>query len=328
MKTLALLSAFLLGSVLPHIATAQDHPLVGRYDNAKQGYHNVTAYDEVNIITGKINERDSYLGKDHSGAGWVHLEGKITLDYYLLPDGRSPLEAQRNYEESLKAKGFEVVFTCSAEAGTCFQEGPMPGLSFGMILDTPVDMPKYQDFIRNYFLHGNARYLYAKLNRPEGTAHVSIAFSDDSGRERLIIVRVVETTQMETGLVKVVGADDMASSLQASGNVNLYGILFDFDKADIKPESQPQLEQIANLLKNDPSLKLDVVGHTDNQGDAAYNLRLSDLRAFAVVAELVTRYGIDRSRLNALGKGLQQPVASNADEAGRAQNRRVELVKR
>jgi outer membrane protein OmpA-like peptidoglycan-associated protein len=327
MKAAALLFAFLAGAFASFAAVAQDHPLLGRYGDSKQVGYKVDAYDEARIITGKINERGS---TDQNGPGWTMLEGKITTLYYILPAGRTSLEAQRNYEASLKAKGFGIVFSCSTEAGTCFNEGAYPGLFLGLALDGRVDLPKLQlgDFVRNYFGRGNGRYVYARLDRPGGTVHVSLAFADDESRGRAVIARVIESTQMDTGMIKVVAADEMSRDLDARGRVDIYGILFDFDKADIKPESQPQLQQIAELLKRNAALRLDVVGHTDNQGAAAYNLKLSDLRAFAVVAELATRYGIDRTRLNPLGKGMEQPVASNADEAGRARNRRVELVKR
>ena len=99
-------------------------------------------------------------------------------------------------------------------------------------------------------------------------------------------------------------------------------------EAGIRLESQPQLKAIAEALSKSPALRPDVVGHTDNQRSAAYNLELSGMRAFSVVAELSTRCGSDRSRRLAPGTGLEQPLASNAGKAGRARNRRVELVRR
>ena len=126
----------------------------------------------------------------------------------------------------------------------------------------------------------------------------------------------------------MVEASQLGREIGQNGSANVHGILFDHDKADIRPESQPQPKAIAVLPSKSPALRLDVVGHTDNQGSAAHNLELSGMRAFSVVAELSTRFSSDRSRLHALGKGLEQPLASNAGEAGRARNRRVELVRR
>jgi outer membrane protein OmpA-like peptidoglycan-associated protein len=79
-------------------------------------------------------------------------------------------------------------------------------------------------------------------------------------------------------------------------------------------------------LKSEPSLRLHVVGHTDNQGKSDYNLGLSHRRATSVVAELTGKYGIAANRLDAFGCGVYSPIASNEAEVGRAKNRRVELV--
>ncbi|HUE83432.1 MAG TPA: OmpA family protein [Pyrinomonadaceae bacterium] len=84
----------------------------------------------------------------------------------------------------------------------------------------------------------------------------------------------------------------------------------------IKPESKPELQEIANLLRQSPSLNLFVVGHTDNQGGHDYNMDLSRRRADAVVKALVAEYGIPRSRLEAAGISFLAPVASNATEEG------------
>ncbi len=328
MKTILLFLALAASFGIPQPASAQDHPLLGRYVGATQVGYKEDAYDEARIITGPIDERSS---RAQSGAGWQTVEGKVFTLYYKLPAGRTSLEALRNYQASLAAKGFEVSFVCATESGTCFTDGQRyAGLSLGLALDGATDMPKLQlgDFVRNFFLNGNGRYLYGKLNRPGGTVHVSIAVSDDENRGRVVIARVIETGAMETGKIQVTEAPQLKKEIEAAGSTNVYGILFDFDKADIKPESQPQLKAIAELLGRTPGLRLDIVGHTDNQGGAAYNLRLSDLRASSVVAELGSRYGIDRGRLASRGRGLEQPVASNADEAGRALNRRVELIRR
>ena len=108
----------------------------------------------------------------------------------------------------------------------------------------------------------------------------------------------------------------------------LYGIFFDFDKAEIKPDSKPALDEIAKLLRDNPSMQLYVVGHTDMQGDLSYNKSLSEKRAIAVVNELVKMYGIAASRVMASGMGPLAPVSTNHTEAGRKLNRRVELVEK
>lgn len=121
-------------------------------------------------------------------------------------------------------------------------------------------------------------------------------------------------------------ADSMALEIGNTGRVALYGIYFDFDKSTLKPESKPTLDEIAKLLNQDPSLKLYIVGHTDNVGEIGYNMILSQARAEAVVKTLTGGYGIDAGRLKAYGVGPLAPVASNNTDEGRAKNRRVELV--
>ncbi len=101
---------------------------------------------------------------------------------------------------------------------------------------------------------------------------------------------------------------------------------FDTAKAAIKPESEPLIAQVADMLKKNPGLKVSVEGHTDNVGNAKANLELSQARATAVVTALAAK-GIEGSRLQAKGWGDQKPVADNNTEQGRAKNRRVELRK-
>ena len=123
-------------------------------------------------------------------------------------------------------------------------------------------------------------------------------------------------------------ANDMATALKDKGKIDLYGIYFDVDKAFIKPESANTITEIANLLKEDPTLRLEITGHTDNTGGNDHNMKLSKDRANAVVAALVGQHGIDASRLTAQGLGASKPVADNGSEAGKAKNRRVELKRK
>ncbi|QNA99783.1 OmpA family protein [Massilia sp. Se16.2.3] len=125
--------------------------------------------------------------------------------------------------------------------------------------------------------------------------------------------------------VSLVTADTMGKELAAKGKIALY-VNFDTDKASIRPDGKPTVDEIAKLLKGDPSLKLAIEGHTDDSGNAARNLDLSRQRADSVVQSLVAA-GIDARRLRAAGHGATKPLADNKEEAGRAKNRRVELVK-
>ena len=124
----------------------------------------------------------------------------------------------------------------------------------------------------------------------------------------------------------VADAKFMADGISSTGHVAIYGIYFDFNKSDVKPESDPALNEIAKLLTGNPNLKLFVVGHTDNVGGIDYNMKLSQARADAVVKALTTKYKVKPQSLKAYGVGQMAPVAPNKTEEGRAKNRRVELV--
>ena len=137
-------------------------------------------------------------------------------------------------------------------------------------------------------------------------------------------VFVTETTLTQE---VVANAAALSGGLATSGHAVVNGILFDTGKADVKPESAPALEEVAKLLKQNPALKVYVVGHTDNVGALAANIDLSKRRAASVVQALTTQYGIPAIRLQAYGDGPYAPVASNDSEDGRTLNRRVELVK-
>lgn len=136
---------------------------------------------------------------------------------------------------------------------------------------------------------------------------------------------VVEKETMAQEIIA--DAKSLMNAIQATGHASVYGIYFDFDKADIKPESEPAIKEIAKLLHDNKGLKIYLVGHTDNVGGLDYNMKLSKARADAVTKELVTKYTISPDRIKAYGVGSLAPVASNDTEDGRAKNRRVELVK-
>jgi outer membrane protein OmpA-like peptidoglycan-associated protein len=138
--------------------------------------------------------------------------------------------------------------------------------------------------------------------------------------------KIVRVKAMEQTIV--VSADQIAKDIGSGGKVVFYGIYFDTDKATIKPESGPTLAEMAKWLKANGSTKVYIVGHTDMQGGHDHNVRLSRDRAASVVAALAGQHGIAKDRLAPDGAGPLAPVASNADEAGRAKNRRVEMVLR
>lgn len=158
----------------------------------------------------------------------------------------------------------------------------------------------------------------------KGGVWVQVEATEYAGDENGYSLTVIESGEMEQEMVA--DASAWADEIARSGRVAVYGIQFDTGKATIKSEGEPVLREIVSLLDSDGDLRLRVEGHTDNVGAAAANKSLSEQRAKAVVAWLVSN-GVDQSRLTAAGLGASAPVADNATEEGRAKNRRVELVK-
>jgi OmpA-OmpF porin, OOP family len=124
-----------------------------------------------------------------------------------------------------------------------------------------------------------------------------------------------------------VGQPDMRSKLITEGKLVSYGIYFDVNSDKVKPESYGTLKGIAQVLTENPDIKVKIIGHTDGDGDAASNLDLSKRRAASVKNELTKTFGIDATRIETDGKGESEPVAPNGTPANKAQNRRVEFIK-
>src|SRR5574339_510087 len=130
-----------------------------------------------------------------------------------------------------------------------------------------------------------------------------------------------------TNLRLAVGAPDTRKKILEQNKWVTHGILFDVNKATIKPESYGTLKEMVNVLKEFTDLKVKIVGHTDADGSDAANLELSKKRAAAVKEALAKEFGIDESRMETDGKGESEPIDKNDTHAGKANNRRVEFIK-
>jgi len=165
--------------------------------------------------------------------------------------------------------------------------------------------------------HQGAKVLDVPTNIYAHTKFNKILFSGWDSRSWPMVTNIKITT----------AAPDTRSKLITEGKLTTYGITFDVNKANIKPESYGTLNDIATVLKENPSVKVKIIGHTDSDGDDALNLDLSKRRAESVKSELSSGFGIDASRMQAEGAGESKPVASNDTPANKAMNRRVEFVK-
>jgi len=302
---------------------AKDHPLLSRFEGARLVGYDVKEFDEAMLPAGKrIANKDGKAAFENA----LQLEGKYTRIAYNYPKERSSLEVMRNYQAALDKAGLKVLFSCAKE--TC-------GGDFGQyFLDRRVgdNFIKGTEASSSPFNYGrnDSRYLVAKGTRPDGAlVHVAVyVVSPVQDKIGGVYLEVVEAKAMEGGKVAAsLNAADMAKGIAAEGKIAVYGVYFDTDKADVKPDSKAALAEMAKLLQQDPKLKVYVVGHTDNQGGLAHNVDLSQKRAESVVKALAADYKIDARRLSAKGVASYSPVSSNDADAGREKNRRVELVK-
>ena len=233
----------------------------------------------------------------------------------------------KNFVISYCESNFDAVEFTISDSDTKTIEGQKTIIDYNLIEGSPI--PSYLQIRRNFgnalksiggtVIYESDRYLCGNLVKNNREAWMSVEGYDDGWTYRLTIVEVGEMAQE-------VSASDMLDALNRDGFMALY-INFDTGKFDIKPESQPIIDQIAQLMKDNPELKLSIEGHTDNVGTPQNNKVLSENRAKAVM-NAVVNLGIDSSRLTAVGWGQERPIADNRTEDGRAKNRRVEIVKK
>lgn len=262
-----------------------------------------TNYEDGN----RPKQRDFDAYPFWTGSAFENVEGKTYVASIKAKRGQHSMhEVRRNLEAMMAEAGATKVFDgripkAAAESITFEQKSPYSdGTSFGWdgydSLIYRADLPDG----RQVWVHARLEYLSAGWVVVERKGLVQTA--------------------------ALLPADALKKQLDASGRVAIQ-VNFATDKADILPDSKPQLDQVLALLKQDPALSLSVEGHTDTTGTAERNRALSTARATSVVAAL-TGQGIEAKRLTPAGFGQDKPVADNGTDAGRAKNRRVELVKK
>lgn len=307
------LAALCLGAAQPawaeDVPGSSDHPALTRFKGAEIRAYERKDYDEAFMPNQPIAEEAT--------AKVLELEGKVTRISYRIGGDKSALEVYRNYQGALQSGGFKTVFECKGDdqCGRDFQAFVNNG---GKVRPTGQGDAAFG---------GKYYVVLAKKEAPSGDIYVFLDVMEDASNQITpVYVQVLETQPMQTGQVQVLDMAAMQKSLAESGRVAVYGVYFDTDKAEVKPESRAALDEMGKLLKANANLKVYVVGHTDNQGTLARNLELSQKRADAVVKALETDYKIAAARLSPRGVASLAPVAANDAEAGRARNRRVELV--
>ncbi|MCW5684176.1 MAG: OmpA family protein [Pseudolabrys sp.] len=278
---------------------ARDYPGIGRFGGSV-----VTGYDVKDFDAARMQAAPF---KDGKATDARRIEGRVTRIAYRTGAGPSILEVSRNFETQLAKAGFETLVACDTDA--------CGGIPFSEAIDA---LPMPQMWVDGF----NFRYFAGRKAEAGRETFAAVVVSENNGEI------TAQLTVAVTGAIadKMVDAAAMAKGLGESGHIALYGIYFDTDKTVVKPQSKPTLDEIAKLLRAQPTLNVVIVGHTDSQGTYDYNMSLSQRRAAAVAAALVSGYGIAQARLRTAGVGYLAPVGSNASEDGRALNRRVELV--
>ena len=244
-----------------------------------------------NYELGSSEDKEFDAHSFFNGKGLVSIEGKLWSKYYSLKEGAtqaSELQITRNYANALKAIG-----------GTVYIEGLCEGEKCG----------DYEGW----------KFVSGKASKDGKEIWLEVAVYNSGQNYQMTVVE-------REAMKQDVSASGLLAALNAEGHVAIY-INFDTNRADIKPESRPVIDQVVAMLKENPGLSLSVEGHTDTTGAPEKNKVLSQQRAKAVVTALVGA-GIDAKRLSAVGLGQEKPIADNSSEEGRAKNRRVELVKR
>ena len=286
---------------------SHDNPLVTRYPGSYIYRYSQIEFGRFLLPLGKLTAENKLTKSEK-------VEGKITRILYVAPVKVPALEVWQNYKTAIHNAGFTTLFRCRNTA--CSNDRWDVTLFRGQ-----------QDTWGNW---GDGQYdLTAQRTGPNGIVYISLHVAGrpnfGDGYHALAQLDIIEPHAMATGMIQV-NAGAMAAALAQSGHIALYGIYFDTDKADLKPASDATLQEIVKLLRQQPALKLYVVGNTDNVGSFASNMSLSDRRAAAVVAALTGHYGIASRRLKAVGIGPVDPVSTNQTPDGRSRNRRVELV--
>ncbi len=306
---------------------ARDHSLLKRFGGSEIVGYDMKRFDAYELQTSTFKRFNLDTKRREFTDPPLKLEGARTHIWYEAPGDASSTELIRNYQNELKAQGFQILYDSTQD----------PNAVDWTNFLAPFGSTDIKTSRSNYVFYAadpkSIRVTSAKLERPQGDVYVYVTAlewgKDDATykakRGAYVAVDIIEVRPMAQNMV-VVSADEMSRTIASTGRVALYGIFFDTNKAEIKPESKAALEEIGKLLKQEPGLKLHVVGHTDNVGGYESNMVLSKRRADAVVATLVREYGIAQNRLTPNGVAYLAPVAPNATDEGKAKNRRVELV--
>ena len=296
---------------------SQDNPLVSRFAGSTiVGYQSV-AYDEVALPLGGVQ-----------GSGFARTlgtRGNVTRIIYASPDGKTSAEVMANYRDAIEHGGLKVLYSCGPAGSEASCGGYNFAQNFAASTLDHVGNSRNKAIDLLYSSNSDVRYIAAELIQGERKVDIGLMVAKNGDQPAGVMLQIVESGQMPGDQVTVDSAA-MKKGLQKDGKIALYGLHCATDSAALEPDSDATLKQMGDLLKQTPAMKVYIVGHTDDSGSLAHNATLSQQRAEAVVKALASHYGIAVDRMAAKGLASYSPLASNHDDAGKAKNRRVELV--
>lgn len=286
-------------------------------------------------ISSGINAEEVYPGTTTaqlSTAGLAELRATGHTSLTFIDEGTGGINAATAglLEKMMVAAGAGAVSADSAKAlGTlAVSQGGAGFTVHGTMASVEPGIVPISILVNNVVVALPARHVRGKLTGDDGDRNADMYVLDDPANPLLLQFRVGEDsmTVVRIDWPDASTAKKMEAALAARKPVDVYGIYFAYNSADLRPQSDSTLDAIASMMKRDPAWKLTVTGHTDNVGGDASNLALSQRRSASVKAALVAR-GIAADRLATGGAGSASPKATNATLVGRAQNRRVELTR-
>lgn len=297
--------------------TETEHPAISNYKGAQLKARRVIDYAPYVLgIDDQVNKEENFRGHNTYFKEYIDLEGKLTRLQYIVPESEGIYKVFKNYEEALQDGNYQILFTTNdQESSWPFWNEIVYHREWGInaIKDGDFEVP----FGRYGFYFLTAKGIYKENN-----IYFAIFFSL-SGDNILITQDIIDINPLESGLVTAKKIED---NIALNGYISIYGIHFDSGKWNIKEDSKPALEEIAEFLNNNPEQKYYIVGHTDNVGNFQSNMILSKNRAETVMNALISDYGVNPEQLKAYGAASLSPVTSNSTTAGKARNRRVEIV--
>jgi len=309
----SLVFAILLG-VFPLLKAQEDlSALVSPFQGSTVLGTYESRFAPLTLLSGPLDARQVPTGTSS-------IEGALNSTIYTRPEGVSEFEVYSSYKKVLASADFDFLLDC--ENGKCNAKQPAKA-TYGYP-NKEIENREYGQMptsTTTWLTGWVTYYLSAKKKTADKTYYVMILIST---QRNLYSVDVLAVDEMEEGTVAL-APELLQAKIDSEGKAILDGLFFETGQAVLTEESQPALTAIATYLKGNAALSFYVVGHTDDTGKWDSNLSLSKNRALAVI-EALEKYGVYTAQLTGHGVGPFAPVATNKSDAGKAKNRRVELV--